>query len=347
MTTSLHIDEVRSSLDTWFAQVKRAFPWRESPTPYAVFVSEVMLQQTQASRVLHYFSRWMKLFPSLESLSQASEEEVMKAWEGLGYYRRARALHKAAQILVKEHRGILPQDKDVLLRIPGIGPYTAGAILSFAFHKRAPAIDANVERVIRRLCNISYSNPLSKLSVQACVEDLLPQKNAWHTMEGLIELGALLCNKKPICTACPLSPYCHAILHNNFEEPLPKAKVTQLYRDVACITAEESFLIIQRKGKEVMSGLYEFPYFDSLPGGRSGEEFLKLLRETYTLHLSLGKKLAKVIHTFTHFRSHLHPWLLISTKKFAFEDGVWEPLEKLSSLPFSSGHKKIFSQIIT
>lgn len=332
---------MRVALDTWFSQARRVFPWRENPSPYMVLVSEVMLQQTQASRVLLYFSKWLERFPTLASLAQTSEDSVIKAWEGLGYYRRARALQKAAQVIVKEYGGVIPQEEKQLLRIPGIGPYTAGAILSFAFHKRACAIDANVERVIRRLYGVSYADPLAKKKISTFVEKLLPQENSWHTMEALIELGALLCQKKPSCLLCPVSSYCHAHLDNALEEPPKQRSTTPLYRDVACIIAHDSVLVVRREGKEVMSGLYEFPYFDSCQEGRRGDELLRYLRDHFDLHMSLGKKLPKIIHTFTRFRSHLYPWILLSQKTFPFVAGAWIKIKDLSSLPFSSGHKRI------
>ena len=310
-----------------------------------VLVSEIMLQQTQVRRVLLYFSQWMNLFPSLEALAESSEEAVIKAWEGLGYYSRARALHKAAKTIVAQHHGHIPKTKEELLLIPGIGPYTAGAILSFAFHKRALAIDSNVERVMRRLYQISFSDKNARSLIETHVESLLPHKKAWHTMEALIELGALVCQKKPACRFCPISSFCASYKNGSIEDPPPKNKPTQLFRDVACIICQDEILVVHRTGKQIMSGLYEFPFFDSTKEGRSRKTFLHHLETHTPAPLTFQEKLPATTHSFTRFRSFLYPWIILSQQKFAWPDGKWIPLDDLCLLPFSSGHKKITTML--
>lgn len=310
-----------------------------------VLVSEVMLQQTQASRVLLYFSEWMSLFPSFEALSKAPEEAVIKAWEGLGYYSRARSLHKAAKVIVEEYKGAIPQNKDDLLSIPGIGPYTAGAILSFAFHKRALAIDANVERVVRRLHAIPYADKEAKKRIELFTDSLLPQKDAWHTMEALIELGALICQKKPSCETCPVSALCASYKRGWIESPPPKPKTTKLFRDVACFIANEQILVLHRTGKQIMSGLHEFPFFDSIEEGRSRKSLHTLLEKELSFPFTIQEKLPCITHSFTRFRSHLYPWIISVPSIFPWPDGTWVSLDALSTLPFSSGHKRICSMI--
>lgn len=335
---------MHTALDSWFSKVKRPFPWRNDPSPYMVLVSEVMLQQTQASRVQLYFHKWMHLFPSLESLAQAPEEALIKAWEGLGYYSRVRSLHKAAKTLVAQYKGRIPQNREELLLIPGIGPYTAGAILCFAFHKRALAIDANVERVLRRVYQISYTNKNARKLIETHLESLLPQENAWHTMEALIELGALVCQKNPSCSTCPLSLFCLSY-KNGVEAPPPRKLATSLFRDVACILVGEEILVVHRSGKQIMSGLYEFPFFDSVKEGRERHSLSNFLKTQLPVSFTLEEKLPSVTHSFTQFRSHLYPWILFSQEKFSWPDGKWVSLDDLEQLPFSSGHKRISAQL--
>ena len=197
-------------LVTWFHQNKRVFPWREVSNPYYILLSEIMLQQTQAARVVPFFLRWIKKFPTVRELSQGSEDDILKLWEGLGYYSRARNLKKAACFIEEVFHGEIPKDQESLRSIPGIGPYTQGAIRSFAFHERAAAVDANVERVIARWMDvpIQKGSTRSREKVESLLEEILPEKDAWVVMEALIELGALVCQKKPVCEVCPLRKEC-------------------------------------------------------------------------------------------------------------------------------------------
>src|ERR1700722_10190653 len=176
------------SLKDWFVREKRDLPWRENPSPYAVWISEVMLQQTQASVVIPYFERWMARFPTVAVLAEASQGEVIKMWEGLGYYSRVRHLHQAAKDLMYRYAGDLPRTREGLEGIKGIGPYTRGAILSFAFHQKAAAVDGNVLRVLARYFAIEEEIEKAKKSITELTESILPEEEPWIVMEGLIEL---------------------------------------------------------------------------------------------------------------------------------------------------------------
>jgi A/G-specific adenine glycosylase len=327
----------------WFSEVRRPFPWREVVSPYRVLVSEIMLQQTQAIRVIPFFSRWMELFPTPHSLAFASEETVIKAWEGLGYYSRARALHKAAQIIVAKHEGEVPNNEKALLSLPGIGPYTAGAIRAFAFHERTAAVDANVFRVMTRLMA-----PLPRASMPVAVKQLLPQERPWHTMEALIELGALVCKPTPSCSACPLANQCHAFASNTQEERPGKRCVqkTALWRDVAIFLSQGNALVTHRTGKQVMNGLYEFPYFDTCPRRRSSSAFIQFLQPLIPSRISFIASLPSTSHSFTRFRATLYPTLISCEKTFAWHHSQWEPIKNLRKFPFSSGHRRILEAFL-
>lgn len=327
----------------WFSGARRSFPWRDDPTPYRVLVSEVMLQQTQASRVIPFFLHWMRLFPTFHALASAEERAVIKAWEGLGYYSRARSLHQIAKIIVSEHRGKMPSDQKKLLHLPGIGPYTAGAIRAFAFHERAVAVDANVARVICRLLKVE-----SLTMVPEAVERLLPSKKPWEAMEALIELGALVCKKIPSCSSCPLTSQCDAFQTNAQDRLLVKraSKRTLLWRDVAIFCAKDRVLVIHKEGRQVMSGLYEFPFFETEAGGTSSVSFLKFLQTQVASPLSFISSLPKTTHSFTQFYATLYPSIFDCSVPFFWPDGQWIPRQKLSLLPFSSGHKRILEAFL-
>lgn len=332
-------------LREWFTEEKRDFPWRKNPSPYAVWISEVMLQQTQASVVIPYFERWMTRFPTIVALANAKEEEIIKIWEGLGYYSRARNLHRAAHYLLEHHAGELPKSYEQLIEVKGIGPYTAAAILSFAFHQKAPAVDGNVARVMARLfcieadiCALSTQKKLRELTYS-----ILPDHEPWVVMEGLIELGATICKKSPECEECPLQRSCEGFQSGKAEQ-LPnrgkKSKVELLIRFVPVIRHEDYYLVQKRKEGKVMAGLYEFPYFE-------GKKIaLKFLEEKFGIKLSLKGKLTEVRHTFTCYRAHLFPVLLEAEQRNALQDHEWVSKEKMKDLAFSSGHRRILQQIM-
>lgn len=333
------------SLKEWFKEEKRDFPWRKNPSPYAVWISEVMLQQTQASVVISFFERWMKRFPTIEALAKAHEEEIMKLWEGLGYYSRARNLHRAAKYLLEHHKGELPQSYEQLIEVKGIGPYTAGAILSFAFHQKAPAVDGNVARVVARLFCVEddICAPSTQKKLRELTFSILPSDEPWVMMEGLIELGATVCKKNPDCEKCPLQLTCEGYRSGKAER-LPnrgkKINVELLTRLVAVICNKGYYLVQKRKEGKVMGGLYEFPYFE----GKEME--LKFLEEKFGFPLTLTRKLKEVQHTFTRFKAHLFPILLDTNYRNQLHDHEWLPKEKLRDLPFSSGHRRILKQIM-
>ena len=240
------------SLAAWFISEGRDLSWRRGRSPYSTWISEVMLQQTQVKVVIPYYLRWMERFPTIEALAKASWDEVVKLWEGLGYYSRAKNLHEGAKEVLEKFGGILPHEIDVLLSIRGIGPYTAGAILSFAFHERRGAIDGNVARVLSRLFLIEEPIDVEKTKnfLLQKLEEHLPLEKPWVVQEGLIELGALICQRKAHCPSCPLQTQCGAYQTgrvNEFPKKKNKMMVTQLFRNVAVIESKEALLLRQGK----------------------------------------------------------------------------------------------------
>ncbi len=349
----------------WFQENSRSFPWREEKSPYRVLVSEIMLQQTQARRVIPYFTRWMERYPTIQHLADASEEEVIHLWEGLGYYSRARSLHKAARYIVERMNGIIPSTKEELLQIPGIGPYTVGAILSFGFSKPTPAIDANVLRVIARLYNIE--GVVTKQSVKKEIEQIVASllkygpSDGGSLMESLIEFGALICASgasSPSCSACPLKEVCVSC-QQGIQQKRPviaaKKERIELHRLVFVFYVRKSreLLVVKRSGKKIMSGLCEFPFIEM-----SAEEASRLLGDEYEDHVaqyinkhydmawSRIEKLPIASHGFTRFRAKLYPFQVeieapFSLKMEGEDTPLWISSHQIDSLPFSSGHKRV------
>jgi len=303
-------------LQIWFSKNKRSFPWREDSSPYRVWISEVMLQQTRASVVVEYFERWMDRFPTIEALAAASEAEVIKAWEGLGYYSRARNLQKTAKLI-----DCLPQTRKELESLPGIGAYTAGAILSFAFGQKAVALDGNVERVLSRVLLFEKDVGRHRKELALWLEKHLTGPDV---MEGLIELGATVCGKNPKCMICPLKDQCKA-RGSGKELSLPfkakRAKITKLHRRVYCIEAEGHFLVKKGEDGRVMAGLYEFPYCEVEP-----------------------EETCMFVHHFTKYKVHLYPKHCIWAAKIPVMNYEWVKFGELEKLPFSSGHRRLIHE---
>ncbi len=329
------MEKISSDLKEWFLKEQRELPWRENRSPYRVWVSEVMLQQTQVAVVIPYFHRWMKKFPTLESLASAPLEEVIKEWEGLGYYSRARNLHKAAQYIITHHQGVIPSTASQLQELPGFGPYTVGALLSFAFKQKAPAVDGNVVRVLSRFFASSYDCS-KRIPYEEMTRQVLPEKDSWVVMEALIELGAQVCQKKPKCQECPLMENCKAYsMGRVLDFPIRRKRPStiQLKRQVALIMAGTYVLIRQEKEKKVMSGLYEFPY--------------AALGEELPIKISLDKvtDFPVVKHGFTRYDVTLFPTLYKTEKKPPPSGYEWCEMKRLKEFPFSSGHRRILEQL--
>jgi A/G-specific adenine glycosylase len=329
-------------LHAWFKENQRSFPWREERTPYRVWISEVMLQQTRASVVVPYFLRWIQQFPDVTALAAASLEEVIKAWEGLGYYSRARNLHKGARQIVAHFGGKIPDSKKELDMICGLGPYTIGAIMSFGFQKRAAAVDGNVARVMSRYFAMEENISRAKVrqSIERKMEALLDEKEPWITVEAFIELGATLCLPQPRCEGCPIQSSCQGFQKGiaaslpikNIEKP-----VTALTRIVAIVEWDGQILVRKGEDGKVMADLYEFPYFE---GNNPA-----LLKNWLKMDIHSMRPLEQVTHTFTRYKAYLIPYLILPRAPPSQIQGIWIPRKQLLDLPFSAGHRKIAKRL--
>jgi A/G-specific adenine glycosylase len=300
--------------------------------------------------VIPYFDRWMRRFPTIRALAEASIEEVIKEWEGLGYYSRERNLHEGARYVVQHYGGELPPSAEELSKIKGLGSYTIGAILSFAFHQRVAAVDGNVLRVLARFfCledDISKAKTVKK--IRSMAQDLLPESEPWIVSEALIELGATVCMRTPKCGECPLRPACTAYA-GGMSEQLPiksgKTQAVALYRAVAVLSCEDTLLVGRGAKGKVMADLCEFPYFEFSQASIEKEEVVKHAAKAFDLEMAWKQELSPVRHSFTRYRALLVPHLFFVKHPKNVKGFEWLSIEALKSSAFSSGHRRIFSEV--
>ena len=307
---------VAPPLLAWVRVDWRDLPWRRRREPYAVWISEVMLQQTQVATVVPYFERWMARFPDISSLAAATPDDVLRIWAGLGYYARARNLHRMAQEIVARHGGVIPSEMKALLALPGIGRYTAGAILSLAFGQREPVLDGNVRRVLCRVYDIAddLSEAATERQLWQLATELVmaaPEGAAGDLNEGLMELGALICTPgEPDCAACPIAGVCLAHARGvEAERPVKRPRTRPPhYQAVAAIILDEMgrYLLIQRPAAGLLGGLWGFPGGVLQEGEVMDEGFARTVREQIGLEVTPGDPIARIRHAYTHFRITLH-----------------------------------------
>ncbi|MGQ9834232.1 MAG: A/G-specific adenine glycosylase [Candidatus Villigracilaceae bacterium] len=296
----------------WYRLHGRKLPWRDQRHPYAVWVSEIMLQQTRVETVIPYFERWMRRFPTLQALAAVSQQEVLQAWEGLGYYGRARSLHKAAQIVVNQYGGQLPRDPSALKKLPGIGPYTAGAIASIAFGLDVPTLDGNLRRVFARLFDVE--TPVDSPAGERLLLDLaaahLPDGQAGDYNQALMDLGALIClPKKPLCASCPLQTFCLARARGVQEERprrKPQPAVPHYTVTAGILRREGRVLLAQRPPKGLLGGLWEFPGGKQEDGESLQSCLQRELQEELGIEVETGVQVGVFRHAYTHFQITLH-----------------------------------------
>ena len=335
-----------SELIHWFQKNKRDLPWRKRRTPYRVWISELMLQQTRVDQVIPYYNRFLIKFPSLKALSQASREEVLKCWEGLGYYGRARRMHETARYLMKEKKGLFPRSYEGLIALKGIGPYTAAAIGSLSMKLDLALVDGNVARVLSRL--FAYTKPVDtpegKKQLEVWAAQLLPKGRAGEFNEALMEFGATCClPRNPRCSHCPFTDRCAGFSEGIPESyPLKNPKKKIPLKDVGAalvLNKKKELLISQRQDHDMLGGLWEFPGGTLEDGERIEECIARELYEELGIHSEIGEHFISIKHNYSHFKMILHVyWAKIlsgrpRTKECA--DYKWVRLKELSNYPFS------------
>jgi A/G-specific adenine glycosylase len=331
------------ALLAWYDGHGRDLPWRRTNDPYAIWISEVMLQQTRVETVVSYYARWMERYPTVGALAKASRDEVLALWEGLGYYHRAHNLHQASKIILAEHGGCLPSRLEELERLPGIGRYTAAAIGAIAFNQDVVALDGNLRRVFSRLDNLAV-DPRSaegERLLLASASKRLPKGQASVFNQALMDLGATLCTPRtPACAICPVASFCLS-LQAGVQEARPvrvKRKSIPHYAVTAAVLQRDGQVLIAQRPKEgLLGGLWEFP------GGKveRGETFEACLRrelgEELGVEVELGSKVGVFRHAYTHFRVTVHAFVcrLAAGKLDAREHTAirWVSLDRLDDYP--------------
>ncbi len=297
----------------WYRLHRRSLPWRETRDPYRIWLSEVMLQQTQVSTVVPYYERFLNRFPTIADLARASEEEVLKVWENLGYYARARQLHKAAGIVMKTYGGVIPERPEDLAGLPGVGPYTAGAVSSIAFGQDVAAIDGNVRRVLCRHFALAgvMADKEGLRYLSGLLEAVLPSGMAGDFNQALMELGATICRpREPLCEDCPLGENCLARIHATpeaFPSRREKKKVPVRHAVAAIIRDTHGrVLLVKRQSRGLLGSLWKFPGGFAEPGEEPSSALVRSVQEETGIKISGDVFLGTVRHAYTHFRLRLH-----------------------------------------
>lgn len=349
--TALH-----DALITWFSAHQADLPWRRRRDAYAVWVSEIMLQQTQVATVIPYFERFMVRFPTVEALAAAPFDEVLKAWEGLGYYSRAHNLHRTAQLVVAEYGGQFPSDPVRLRTLPGIGRYTAGAIASLAFGVDTPLLDGNVIRVLTRLFDMAddVSKNATQRALWTLAERLIPPGRSALWNEALMELGRRLCTAPtPRCPDCPLANHCAAYANGTqLARPVRQPRARTPHYDVtAAVTRRDDgrILIARRPADRMLGGLWEFPGGKREPGETLRECLRREIREELDIDVQVGEQLGTVRHAYTHFRITLYVFACrhVSGEPRAIgcAEWAWVTLDELDRYAFPVTDQKIIAML--
>lgn len=342
------------SLLSWFQKNSRDLPWRHTKNPYFIWVSEMMLQQTTVNTVIDYYQRWVKFYPTLESFAQAHEDQILKIWQGLGYYQRARNFHRAAQKVISDYQGKVPSSQKALVTLPGLGPYASAAIASIAFNEKVVVIDGNIRRIMMRILaikdqiSLQYDEPIKKKLnqwIQGC-------RDNGKFNEAMMEIGALICRpKNPLCLECPIRAFC-ASYKKSLQDQIPQRK-TQTIKEVFAITAiiqnKGKVLIQKRPNKGLWANFWEFPTF-SIPS--TDVDMKKILKEAikkdYQLNITVQKELIPVKHSYTKYRQILIGFQCESRlcKEYKNRNCLWVGAEALNQYVMSSGHTKILKQFL-
>ena len=345
------IAQFRKKLTQWFELHHRKLPWRETDDPYYIWVSEVMLQQTQVRKVLEYFQNFVGKFPDVRRLAKADLQEVLKAWEGLGYYARARNIHKSAKMIVTDFGGEIPTDYTTFRKLPGVGAYIAAAVQSIAFQASYAVVDGNVKRVLARLFLID--SPINASTASKTLQDkadkLLDRDSPGVFNQGMMELGATVCRpKSPLCVICPVNTFCRAFQNARQEEfpirlkskPLPEYRLT-----IGVVRRENHILITQRKLDGLLGGLWEFPGDDIKAEETPEAACIRQIKEHVNLAVEVTEYLTRIKHAFTHFKIVADVFCCRYQSGEVVLNGPvdhrWITVDEIDQFPFPRAHHQI------
>ncbi|SHO50254.1 A/G-specific adenine glycosylase [Desulfopila aestuarii] len=351
--------QVQQRLLDWFIRTDRQLPWRKTYDPYHVWISEIMLQQTQMERGIDYFNRWLLRFPDVHAVAAADEHEILKNWEGLGYYARARNLHAAAKIISWEYSGIIPCDPGELQGLPGIGPYTAAAVSSIACNTDIPVVDANVLRVYARIFDIDgqVKSGATRKKIEQLAREMLPKGRARQFNQALMDFGGLVClPRNPDCSKCPIAFGCLAWQRGTVaDRPVTTSTKKTILIEMATGVLESGgkLFIQQRKNEDIWGGLWEFPGGRLEEGEEPAETVVREYREETGFPVKVCNDITSVIHFYTRYKVVLHCYAVTLAgseiqprpQLTAAQDYRWVEAEELVGYAFPAGHRKLMEYI--
>ncbi|HPG41042.1 MAG TPA: A/G-specific adenine glycosylase [bacterium] len=356
MLTDKYCKIFREDLAAWFDRECRNLPWRETGDPYNIWISEIMLQQTQVSKVIPYYTRFITAFPDIKTLAEVDLDRVLKVWEGLGYYARARNIHKTAGIILHEFQSVYPEEYAQIASLPGIGPYTAAAIASIAFNQQYAVVDGNVRRVLCRILRFIDDPDTSqgKMKLQDFADTLLDKAHPGNYNQALMELGALVCTpKNPRCEDCPLSVYCLARAAGEQQVfPMHKPVKKRPHYNIAAglICNGEKLLIARRPEKGMLGGLWEFPGGKQEPGESLDNTVVREVREELDVQVQVEKPVTTINHQYTHFTITLHIYICTfiggEPKPLGCTDWRWVSVPELKDYAFPRANVKIIEKLL-
>lgn len=356
MLTNKYFKILRDVLAAWFDRECRDLPWRETGDPYKIWISEIMLQQTRVNNVILYYQNFIAAFPDIQTLAGADPGRVLKVWEGLGYYARARNIHKTAGIILREYHGIFPKEYQQIARLPGIGPYTAAAIASIAFQQQYAVVDGKVRRVLCRIFRVTDDPGSSqgKKLLQNWADNLLDRANPGIHNQALMELGALLCTpKNPQCKCCPLSGFCQACAAGEqhlFPIRIPAKKRPHYNIAAGIICKDDKILIAQRPEKGLLGGLWEFPGGKQEKNETLQDTVVREVREELDIQIRAERMVAKLNHQYTHFTITLHIFICTfvsgAPQPLGCTDWRWVTVDELKNYPFPRANTKIIEKLL-
>lgn len=348
---------IQKKLLEWFQKSQRPLPWRQDYSPYSIWLSEIMLQQTQMKRVVDAFQRFTDKFPNIRSVAAASREEILKYWEGMGYYSRVRYIHETAKILEHDFNGEFPKDHGTLLTLPGIGPYTAGAIMSIAFNEDFPLVDGNVERVFARL--VSIQKPVKEKESQTFIwtmaESLIPKGQARNFNQSLMELGATVClPKRAICSRCPVQEDCTSFqlgIVDAIPVPGEGKKFTPIETVLGVLSHQGKVLIRKRPASGLMPDLWEFPGTEIRSEETPEDALIREFKKEFGFKIFFCDKIAVIRHHYTSFKVTLHSFLcrpqheLNMTPPLIWPNTRWVRFSQLDDFAFPSANRRLIKAL--
>jgi len=340
----------QKSLFGWYAKNARDLPWRKTRDPYKIWISEIMLQQTTVNTVIPYYERWIKIFPDIKVLARASQAKILKNWQGLGYYQRARNIKRSAEIICAQYGGRIPEDPIALRKLPGFGPYTVASVLSIAFDQRRPLVDANVRRVVMRLMALKgFSETKKDKEILEFLDKVLPEKNNNIFNQALMELGALVCRaQQPQCLACPFERLCLAT-KKNLQDSIPafQRKIAQKIEAVcALIEKDGRYFIQKRPSRGLLADLWEFPGGKIERRETQKEALARELQEEIGARLISGDYLLSIKHAYTKFKVHLHVWrCVVEPRPKSDATHKWVRVSEFKNFPLPSATARIIDKV--